>query len=113
MTDEGVALDTLDCILSHRSIRSYKPDPIPDEVLDEILHAATRGSSSGNMQTYSVIVTKDAERRAKLWEFHFEQDMIKEAPVLLTFCTDWNRMNKWCRASDAEPGYENFLCFLV
>jgi nitroreductase len=106
-------MDTIDCIHAHRSIRKYRSDPIPDETLETILRAATRASSSGNMQTYSIVVTKDAERRARLWEMHFRQDMITQAPVLLTFCADWNRMNRWCRARDADPGYDNFLCFLV
>ena len=102
-----------DPLTNHRSIREYRSDPIPDDHLGEILLAATRASSSGNMQTYSIIVTKDAERRKALWKMHFEQDMILQAPVLLTFCVDWNRMNRWCRASDAEPAYDNFLSFLV
>jgi nitroreductase len=98
---------------SHRSIRKYRSDPIPENVLAEILHAATRASSSGNMQTYSIIVTRDEARRRRLWEYHFEQDMILEAPVLLTFCADWSRMSRWCRLCGAEPGYDNFLSFLV
>jgi len=106
-------VDPLQLLGAHRSIRSYRPDPIPDADLDAILHAATRASSSGNMQTYSIIVTKDAARRDALWEIHSRQDMIRQAPVLLTFCADWNRMVKWCRARDAEPGYDNFLSFLV
>jgi nitroreductase len=103
----------IDTINDHRSIRAYRPDPIPPEQLDAILHAATRASSSGNMQTYSIIVTRDAERRRALWRLHFEQDMILQAPVLLTFCVDWNRMNRWCRQRDADPGYGNVLSFLV
>jgi nitroreductase len=106
-------MDRLDFLNAHRSIRSYRPDPIPDDVLDHVLHAATRASTSGNMQTYTVIVTKEEERRKALWDFHYRQDMILQAPVLLTFCADWNRMNLWCRASDAEPGFDNFLSFLV
>lgn len=103
----------LDAIRAHRSIRKYRSTPMPPANLERILEAATRASSSGNMQTYSIVVTKDAERRAALWEMHFKQDMIKQAPVLLTFCADWNRMVKWCLARDAHPGYDNFLCFLV
>jgi nitroreductase len=106
-------MDPLDLIGAHRSIRSYRPAPVPDADLDAILHAAPRASSSGNMQTYSIIVTKDAARREALWEMHFRQDMIRQAPVLLTFCADWNRMVKWCCARDADPGYDNFLSFLV
>ena len=103
----------IDTINAHRSIRAYRSDPIPDTDLETILHAATRASSSGNMQTYSIIVTRDAQRRRALWKMHYEQDMILQAPVLLTFCVDWNRMNRWCRQSDADPAYDNFLCFLV
>jgi nitroreductase len=106
-------MESLDFLTAHRSIRKYRPDPIPDDVLDAVLEAATRASTSGNMQTYSILVTKDAERRRKLWEFHYRQDMVLQAPVLLTFCADWHRMNLWCRRSDAEPGFDNFLSFLV
>lgn len=106
-------MNTLELLSAHRSIRKYRPDPIPEADLDAVLHAATRASSSGNMQTYSIIVTKDASRRDALWKMHFEQDMIRQAPVLLTFCADWNRMVKWCRAREADPGYDNFLSFLV
>ena len=106
-------LTPLDLMRAHRSIREYKPDPIPEEVLQEVLHAATRASSSGNMQTYSIVVTKEAERRQKLWKYHFEQDMIVQAPVLLTFLADWRRMIRWCELSDARPGYDNFLSFLA
>lgn len=106
-------MEPLDLISAHRSIRSYRPDPIPDHDLDAILHAATRASSSGNMQTYSMIVTRDPARKAKLYELHFEQEMVLQAPLLLTFVVDWHRMNRWCRLSGATPGYDNLLSFLV
>ena len=106
-------MDFVDQLGAHRSIRRYRPDPLPEADLARILDAATRASSSGNMQTYSILVTKDAARRDALWKMHFEQDMIREAPVLLTFCADWHRMVEWCRSSDADPHYDNFLSFLV
>jgi nitroreductase len=106
-------MELLEGLEAHRSIRSYRSDPIADDVLEQILRAATRASSSGNMQTYSIIVTRDAERRRQLWEYHYRQDMILQAPVLLTFCVDWNRMVRWCRLRDADPGYDNALSFLV
>ena len=97
----------------HRSIRKYLPDEIRPQDLKDILKAATRSSSSGNMQTYSIIITRDPKRREQLWKHHYEQDMILQASTLLTFCADWNRMNQWCRLSDAKPGFDNFLSFLV
>jgi nitroreductase len=106
-------MELIEGLGAHRSIRRYKPDPVPEETLATILHAASRASSSGNMQTYSIIITRDEERRRALWEYHVEQDMILEAPLLLTFCVDWNRMNRWCRLRDADPGYDNFVSYLV
>lgn len=44
---------------------------------------------------------------------HFNQKMVTEAPVLLTFCADFNRFNRWCRLRNAEPGYDNFLSFMT
>jgi nitroreductase len=106
-------VSVVETIAAHRSIRAYRPDPLPEEDLETILHAATRASSSGNMQTYSIVVTRDAARRRALWRMHGEQDMILQAPLLLTFCADWNRMVTWCRARRASPAYGNFLSFLV
>lgn len=101
----------LHTILNHRSIRKYKSDAIPDTLLNDILEAGIRASTTGNMQVYSIIVTKSEELKEKLWECHFKQDMVKKAPVVLTFCADFNRFNKWCKQRNAKPGYDNFLSF--
>ncbi len=106
-------METIKTILNHKTIRQYKSDPIPDKVLDEVLQAGFRASTTGNMQVYSVIVTKDWEKRVELCKLHFGQKMVEQAPVLLTFCADFNRFNKWCRQRDAEPGYDNFLSFFT
>jgi len=102
-----------DTILNHRSIRKYKPDPIPTTILDYILEAGTRASTTGNMQLYSIIVTSGKEMKEKLSPCHFNQPMVKEAPVTLTFCADFNRFNLWCEQRKAEPGYDNFLSFFT
>jgi nitroreductase len=78
-----------------------------------ILEAGFRASTTGNMQVYSVIVSKDPEKRKELCKMHFGQKMVEQAPVLLTFCADFNRFNKWCHQREAEPGYDNFLSFLL
>jgi FMN reductase (NADPH) len=103
----------IDTIFAHRSIRKYKPDPIPASTLERILEAGSRASTTGNMQVYSMVVTTDAEIRRQLWEAHFRQDMVLQAPVHITFCADFNRFNRWCRQRKAEPGYDNFLSFFT
>ncbi len=102
-----------DTILNHRSIRKYTGDPIPKAILDYILEAGTRASTTGNMQVYSVIVTTDESLKQELAPCHFNQPMVKEAPVVLTFCADFNRFNRWCGLRKAEPGYDNFLSFMT
>jgi len=99
----------LDILLNHKSIRNYKNDEISDEILNKILESAIRGSNTGNMQVYSIIVTKDAETKQQLLPSHFNQKMVVDAPVVLTFCADINRFNKWCKLRNVEPGYDNFL----
>jgi nitroreductase len=106
-------METLKTINEHRSIRKYKNESIPDDILNKILEAGFRAPTTGNMQVYSIIVTKEEDNRKKLWELHFKQNMILQAPVLLTFFADFNRFNKWCLQRKAEPGYDNFLSFIT
>lgn len=104
-------MNALETIQAHRSIRKYKNTPISKEVIDNILEAAFRTSTTGNMQVYSIIVSQDEERKKELHKLHFGQGMVLEAPLLLTFNADFNRFNKWCEQRKAEPGYDNFLSF--
>ena len=100
-----------DAIFQHKTIRKYKNNTIDDSILNKILQAGIRASNTGNMQVYSIVVTKNQSKKEKLWEQHFKQDMVKQAPVVLTFCADFNRFNKWCEQRNAKPGYDNFLSF--
>lgn len=50
--------------------------------------------------------------KAQLAPAHFNQPMVTSAPVVLTFCADFNRFSKWCRQRKAEPGYDNLLSFM-
>lgn len=98
-------------IKEHRSIRRFKSDHVPPEVLEEVLRAGVRASNTGNMQVYSMIVTTSLEVRAQLTPCHFNQPAA-QAPVLVTFCADVNRFGKWCRQRGAEPRYDNFSWFV-
>ncbi len=102
----------IESVKNRRSIRKYKQQDIDPNLLNDLLSTASRVSTIGNMQVYSVIVTRDAEMKAKLAPAHFNQPMIKGAPVVLTFCADFNRFTKWCELRNAKPGYANFLSFM-
>lgn len=105
--------DVYKTIHAHKSVRKYKKKLVEPEVLNRILEAATRASTSGNMQCYSIIVTQDEELKQQLLEPHFNQSMVTEAPVLLTFCADFNRMRKWIDISDAPQNFDNFMSFMI
>ena len=102
----------MESIKNRRTIRKYKSQNISDDLLNELLQEAFRASTMGNMQLYSVIVTRSEEMKAKLAPLHFNQPMVTTAPVVLTFCADFNRFSLWCRQRKAEPGYNNFISFI-
>ena len=96
-----------------KTIRKYQEKEIPQELLNELLTTACRASTVGNMQTYSVIVTRDAARKEALAPAHFNQPMVRTAPVVLTFCIDLRRFSLWCKQRKATPGYDNFQWFVT
>jgi nitroreductase len=97
----------------HRSIRRYRPDPVPEYVLRRVLETGIRASSAGNMQAYSIVVTREPARRQDLLAPHFGQRMVVEAPVLLTFCSDFHRMRRWVALSEAPDSFGDAFAFLV
>ena len=96
-----------------RTIRKYQAKDIPDDLLNDLFEAAFRASTVGNMQTYSVVVTREAEGKARLAPAHFHQPMVTQAPVVLTFCIDLNRFSRWCEQRQAQPGYGNLEWFVT
>ena len=99
-------------ILTRRTIRKYTDRAVSDELLNRLMTEAARTQTMGNLQLYSVIVTHSDEMKAKLSPAHFNQPMVKEAPVVLTICADFNRTSFWAKCRKAEPGYDNFLSFI-
>ncbi len=102
-------METID---TRRSIRKYSNKEVSDELLNKLFTKAARTQTMGNMQLYSVVVTRSDEIKAQLSPAHFNQPMVKEAPVVLTICADYNRATTWCLNRKAEPGYDNFLSFI-
>ena len=99
---------------SHRSIRTFKPDPIPHELVEKICGDAIAGaSSSGNQNSISIVLTKDEERKKRLYELHFEQQMVLEAPLVVTFCADWFRTREWLNARGARDNFNNLIGYHV
>lgn len=101
----------MESIKNRRTIRKYQNKDIPDSLLNELITEACRASTMGGLQLYSIIVTRSEDMKEKLSPLHFNQPMIKNAPVVLTFCADYNRASEWCRQRKATPGFDNFESF--
>ena len=97
---------------TRRTIRKYANRDVSDELLNRLLTAAARTQTMGNLQLYSVVITRSNEMKSKLAPAHFNQPMVTNAPVVLTICADFNRTSQWARCRKAEPGYNNFLSFI-
>lgn len=102
----------METIKKHRSIRKYCKKDISTELLNEILAAAEQTQTMGNLQLYSVVVTRSQEMKEKLAPAHFCQPMVTTAPVVLTICADFHRTTRWAEERKANPGYDNFLSFI-
>ena len=96
---------------SRRTRRNFLDKEVPTEMLREIVGEAMRAPNTGNMQTYSVVYSRKGEARKALEALHFNQPASTGADLLLTVCADFNHFTRWCRLSDADAGYDNFLSF--
>lgn len=98
---------------NRHSYRTFSNKEVSDEKIKEILEAAMRAPTTGNMQLYSVVVTRDKDQKEQLAPSHFSQPAFLNAPIILTFCADFNRFVKWCQQRNATPGYDNIQSFIA
>ena len=103
----------LELLQNRRTIRQYSEKEIPEALLRQLLLTACRASTTGNMQLFSIVVTREDAMKKRLSPAHFNQLSVVSAPIVLTFCADFNRFIKWCELNQATPGYDNFQSFFT
>ena len=99
-------------IQNRTSIRKYSSREVSDELLNRLLEEAERTPTMGNLQLYSVVITRSEEGKKALAPAHFNQPMVIGAPVVLTICADYRRTTLWAENRKAHPGYDNILSFM-
>jgi FMN reductase (NADPH) len=107
---------TIELIHQHGSVRQYKPDPLPHEMVETIVQAGQRAATSSNLQMYSVVALTDPDKRAQMQTYCDGQKHISQAPVFLTWVADLSRLERICatRGYTQEAGMvENFLLAAV
>ena len=98
---------------SHRSIRKYKDEPIPDKLLNNILTSARQAPTSSNLQAYSIIVIKDREKKKTLSNLCGGQPWVESCPVFLAICPDLYRLQKVCEIRNYKPNDQYIEMFII
>lgn len=102
----------MESLVKRKSIRRYSDKEVSQHLLVSLLEEAERTPTMGNLQLYSVVVTREKAMKEQLAPAHFNQPMVTGAPVVLTFCADFRRTTAWAENRKAKPGYDNFLSFI-
>lgn len=100
-------------LLSHRSIRGYRPDSLPEGTLETLVAAAQSAATSSNLQTWSVMVVQDPTKRAALAKLASNQKHIEQCPLFLVWLADVSRNARMAeeegRVLEGLPYFETFL----
>jgi FMN reductase (NADPH)/FMN reductase [NAD(P)H] len=92
----------LELIHGRKSIRDYEDRPVPEAVREQIIQAALRAPTAGNMMLYSIIHVSDPAAKATLARTCDNQPFIAKAPLVLLFLADYQRWYDYFRLSGAE-----------
>ena len=107
---------TIEQINRHASVRNYKPDPVPRAMVEAVVAAGQRASTSSNLQMTSVVAVTDADTRKTLAHLCGNQAHIAQAPIFLAWCADLSRLDRICEARNythVAEYVENFLLSAV
>jgi nitroreductase len=84
--------DVLATLLGHRSVRAYRPDPVPPSVLAMAIAAAQSAPTSSNLQVWSVVAIEGQATKARLADLAGGQRHIKDCPLFLVWLADLSRL---------------------
>jgi nitroreductase len=105
--------DTIASLLEHRSVRGYRPDPVPAGTLETLIAAAQSAATSSNMQWWSAVVVGDSARKKVLAEIAGNQKHIEECPLYICWVADMSRNRRISQAEKTEfecmPWLETFM----
>lgn len=104
----------IDALLAHRSVRAYRPDPLPEGTLETLVAAAQSAATSSNLQTWSVVAVTDPARKARLAAVANGQRHIEQCPLFLVWIADLSRTARLAEAEGkALEGLAYLETFLV
>ena len=81
-------MDVLEAIKGRRSIRAFKSEDVPPEIVEKLIDAARWAPSAGNIQPWEFIIVRNPEIKRNLAKAALNQSFIEEAPVVIVVCAD-------------------------
>lgn len=107
-------MELYELLIKRRSVRNFKDQSIPEEIIEKLLDAANNAPSGGNIQPVSIILVQDVKNRQRLAEIVGDQPWVKHAPVSMVFCLDFNRVKRWAALNaSAFKGEQALSHFLI
>lgn len=103
----------MEAMRRHRSIRRYRPEPLPPGMLEAIISCAQMASTSSYLQQYSVVVVEDSARKERLAALCGNQEYVRQCPTFLVFCADLNRLQRVCEREGTRIQVEYVEAFLT
>jgi nitroreductase len=103
-------MEVFDALMSRRSVRDYRSEPVSDEDIEKLLRAGMQAPSAKNERPWHFIVIDDPEILHKIPEFHRNAQMLKNAPLAILVCSDRKLESKratWIQ--DCSAATENIL----
>ena len=91
--------DVIACLLQHRSVRAFKPDPLPPGTLETLVAAAQSAATSSNMQAWSVVAVTDPASKAVLARVAGNQAHVEQCPLFLVWVADLSRLDRVATAT--------------
>lgn len=113
---ESTPKSAIDTMMTHRSIRSFRPQPLPDGLLERLVTAGARASTSSNMQAYTVISITEPPLKARVAHLCGDQQQINESAAFLVFCADLHKLTLACEMHGQDhdaTGYAEALLIAV
>ena len=102
MNNEQFDTTLMQQMRAHRSIRQYRPEPLPAGMLEAIIGSAQMASTSSYLQQYSVVAVHELAKRDRLATLCGGQEHIRQCPVLLAFCADLYRLKRTCEREGTQ-----------
>jgi nitroreductase len=103
-------MEVMEALLTRRSIRKYRPDPVPEDLVQKLLEAAMQAPSAGNQQPWYFVLIRERKTLDAIPTFHPHAAMLREAPLAILICANEKlEKHKGFLPLDCSAAAENLL----